>query len=63
MSSNFFETPISPCINICKYDSENNYCIGCFRTPIEISKWFYLSDEERFQITESLDSRKKELNK
>ena len=62
MNRNFFEASTSPCINICKYDISNNYCTGCFRTPAEISKWFYLSEEERSKITESLDSRKNEFN-
>jgi len=62
MTYDFFEKIISPCINICKYDSSNSYCIGCFRTSNEISKWFYMTEENRSKIIDSLPYRKNKFN-
>ncbi len=28
-----------PCIAICQLDDEEQFCIGCFRTPEEIELW------------------------
>ena len=58
MTFDFFDQIESPCINICTYDQSNSYCIGCFRTPNEIAKWFYMNKESRLKIMESIPSRK-----
>jgi len=31
--------PISPCISVCKTDSETGFCYGCGRTEEEKSIW------------------------
>ncbi len=47
----------SPCISICKLDSESKICTACKRTLGEISKWSSLNDEEKIKIIESLKLR------
>jgi uncharacterized protein len=37
--------PASPCINICRMDPDNEFCLGCFRTLDEIANWSR-SDEQ-----------------
>ena len=58
MSYDYFENIISPCVNICRYDDCGEYCIGCKRTPVEITKWFIFSNEERENILTELPKRK-----
>jgi len=43
--------PISPCQGICGYVGKE-YCQGCFRTPDEISNWFFMKDDEKWQVIE-----------
>ena len=40
---------LSPCINICKLNSDN-MCVGCYRTIEEIASWTKLSDAEKIKI-------------
>lgn len=47
----------TPCINICRMDEDNRYCIGCFRTLEEIKQWATLSETERQTIMAQLDTR------
>ena len=47
---------ISPCISVCKYNS-NNYCIGCNRHMNEIFDWFDYTDEMRIAIMKDLIDR------
>lgn len=47
----------TPCINICRMDDDNRYCIGCFRTLEEIKQWATLSETERQTIMAQLDTR------
>ncbi|MBT8443103.1 MAG: DUF1289 domain-containing protein [Gammaproteobacteria bacterium] len=48
----------SPCINICVMDAETGYCVGCFRTIEEISKWPRLPSEQRAEIIHQLERRR-----
>ena len=50
----------SPCVNICKVDSETRLCIGCYRSIDEISVWKSLSEYEIENIISELESRKNE---
>ncbi len=50
MSEFDYDNYISPCINICKLDVDEKYCIGCYRTTLEIKSWFRLSREEKLRI-------------
>jgi uncharacterized protein len=49
---------ISPCIKNCKLDSEQNMCLGCFRTINEIAKWTMYSSFDREKILLSLENRR-----
>jgi predicted Fe-S protein YdhL (DUF1289 family) len=44
-------TPISPCIDICKLN-ENNICEGCFRSIEEIKNWGSYSLTKKLDILE-----------
>ena len=47
----------SPCINICRMDEQNRFCIGCFRTLDELKRWSGMTEEERLAIMAQLDER------
>lgn len=48
---------ISPCIDLCRLDIDQNYCIGCKRTKEEIANWKYLSKKEKLKVMEELKQR------
>ena len=39
----------SPCVSICALD-QNDICVGCFRTGLEIAAWGGMSNDERRQV-------------
>ena len=47
----------TPCVNICRMDDANHYCIGCFRTLEEIKGWSQMTDAERAAVIAQLESR------
>ena len=40
----------SPCIDICTIDPESGLCVGCSRTPEEISDWNISNNFRKKQI-------------
>lgn len=48
----------SPCINLCKMDAEDRYCLGCRRTLDEIAVWSELSDLEKDALWQVLNLRR-----
>ena len=44
----------SPCNDICTIDSESGLCVGCGRTPSEITNWIHYSDNEKKIILNTL---------
>lgn len=50
---------ISPCVKICKIDTETGYCVGCLRAIAEISNWAQYTDAQRRQIVTDIESRNK----
>ncbi|WP_354668412.1 DUF1289 domain-containing protein [Colwellia sp. C2M11] len=42
---------ISPCVGQCGLD-ENDMCIGCCRSKLEITNWMRKSDEEKLAIVD-----------
>jgi uncharacterized protein len=50
--------PASPCINLCRMDDEDRYCLGCFRTLDEIALWSDLNTEEKELVWQALDNRR-----
>lgn len=44
------ERPVpSPCVSICALD-ENDICVGCFRSGLEIAAWGGMSNDEKRQV-------------
>ena len=52
----------SPCNDICTIDSESGLCIGCGRTPSEITNWIYYSDNQKKIILNSLKKRRNNID-
>ena len=52
----------SPCINVCQMDPRRGVCLGCARTLDEIARWASMRDEERQEILNRLDERKRALD-
>lgn len=53
------ESPVkSPCIKVCKYDSEKN-CMGCHRSMDEITHWIHYDDNEKRQALINAEVRRK----
>ena len=44
----------SPCVKVCRLDVKHNICIGCLRTPEEITKWSKLSSPEQTTILDDI---------
>ena len=39
----------SPCVSVCALD-EDDVCVGCYRTGMEISQWGRLSPDQQRQV-------------
>lgn len=50
-------TVASPCIGLCKIDSEQGFCQGCRRTLVEIAQWGDLAEDEQRRILALLPDR------
>ncbi len=50
----------SPCIRSCCLD-ENDICLGCFRSMQEIMQWTNISEEQKKQILNKVELRKKQV--
>ena len=46
----------SPCIGVCSL-TEDDVCIGCYRTVTEVIGWLNYTPEQRREIIESLPER------
>ena len=53
------EQVVSPCVNICQLNPESGYCVGCMRTIDEIADWLEMTDEEKRQVLNQLEERRK----
>jgi predicted Fe-S protein YdhL (DUF1289 family) len=49
----------SPCVDLCIYDYDRDFCTGCGRTLDEVSYWNYFTPQEKQQI---LKESKKNLD-
>ena len=45
---------VTPCISICKVNTETKMCEGCGRTQMEIFMWTKYTDEERMEVMRRL---------
>lgn len=50
---------LSPCIQICQIDTDQDLCIGCFRTLGEIAAWGAMSDAARRAVMARLPERER----
>lgn len=48
----------SPCLQICIYDHQLDYCTGCYRTIDEIKAWRTLSESSKQQVVDLLPERR-----
>ena len=51
----------SPCIDICKFDRRNGWCIGCGRTKDECKIWKKVGKHKRKAIKVELPGRLEKL--
>ena len=49
----------SPCISHCTLD-DNDICVGCYRSLMEIVDWTMLSDEKKRQVLAKTEQRRAE---
>jgi hypothetical protein len=48
----------SPCNKVCVMDTEQRYCLGCWRTLAEIAAWGSMTDEEQQAVLKQLERRR-----
>ncbi|WP_394805255.1 DUF1289 domain-containing protein [Kordiimonas aquimaris] len=48
---------VSPCRNVCKLDTTQTLCIGCYRLVSEIGEWSEASNERKHEILMSSKKR------
>lgn len=58
MSKVVSEDVQSPCVSICALD-ENDVCVGCYRTGVEISRWGGMSVDEKRDVIALVKEREK----
>ena len=51
------KTVDSPCINVCTYDKEEEYCIGCYRTKRELQDWLIMTRAQKLKILKKIEER------
>lgn len=55
--------PQSPCSKQCIINPKTSYCMGCYRTINEITKWINLTDDEKKEIMKKIEKRKRDIIK
>jgi predicted Fe-S protein YdhL (DUF1289 family) len=48
----------NPCVGVCALD-ENDLCIACQRSGMEIAEWGVFSNEEKLEVWEKIKRREK----
>ncbi len=51
------KTVDSPCIKICTYDEEEEFCIECYRTKQELQDWWIMTREQKLEVFKKLKER------
>jgi predicted Fe-S protein YdhL (DUF1289 family) len=46
----------TPCIGVCTM-ADNGFCMGCFRSLDEITRWLAFNEEQRQAVMVQLESR------
>ncbi|MBI5108544.1 MAG: DUF1289 domain-containing protein [Rhodocyclales bacterium] len=52
----------SPCVDLCRMDGADEFCIGCYRTLDEIVRWANASDDEKREILAAVAQRRGRLD-
>jgi uncharacterized protein len=47
----------SPCVSVCRMNSETNLCEGCLRTLDEIAAWSRMDDATKREVWQSIGQR------
>ena len=53
----------SPCSRICVMDGEQRYCLGCWRTLDEITRWGAMDDAEQAAVLKKIERRRAEARR
>ena len=48
------KTVVSPCIQVCTYEEEEEFCIGCHRTKQELQNWWIMTREQKLEVLKKL---------
>ena len=51
------KTVDSPCIQVCTYDEEEEFCIGCYRTKQELQDWWIMTREQKSETLKKIEER------
>ncbi|WP_353134346.1 DUF1289 domain-containing protein [Limnohabitans sp.] len=51
------ETPLSPCISVCRMSDQTGLCEGCFRTLDEITGWGHCPPEAKRDMWRLIQQR------
>ena len=49
--------PKSPCISVCIFSGQNDWCLGCGRTRQECKEWKHMKPYARKRMIKELDRR------
>lgn len=58
---NLFQEVKSPCLKVCKLDTNKTVCIGCYRTLDEIGEWSRATNQRRQEIVDAARARSQAL--
>ncbi len=47
----------SPCVGVCRVHAKTRFCVACFRTIDEITRWGGASDNDKRVIWQTLQQR------
>ena len=48
----------SPCVSLCRMDTDSGWCLGCLRTLDEIASWGSLDDAGKREVMQRLGPRR-----
>ena len=51
------KTVDSPCIKVCTYDEEEEFCIGCYRTKQELQDWLIMTRQQKLEVFKKIEER------
>ena len=51
------KTVDSPCIQVCTYDEEEGFCIGCYRSKQELQDWWIMTREQKLEALKKIEER------